>query len=286
VNPLLRCLLLASVLLLGCSSKSRPRVYLSMATQPAPKGALVIPGWINGHGPHTFGIDTGASGQVYIDADFAKTLDLPVIDQIQASDGNQDRSQSLDLVRIERFKAAGRETEGIPAVIINSATPENIGFLGFEFFRGRLLIIDFDRNEVRTAKGKLGTPDGRRILRFTVERGTPHIPVSLAGTEIQVHLDTGAEGPLLLPRTWIGKLPLKAPPVLIGRMATLFGEEDLYEATLNGDMTIGMLLWRDPVIRFSDLLDFPNLGRDTLAGCRLTFDQSRDRVRLEPPPPR
>lgn len=267
-------LLLTSAALAACSAPSQP------STAPA----VTVDVWINNQGPYPFGTDTGASGQVYLHPDLAQTLDLPVIDTIQASDGNSDRAQTLDVVRLDAFEAAGVRATGVAAPVIGfgPGSPDTRGFVGFEYFRNHLLTIDLAKGALSTSQGSL-PPRGKRILPYTADRGTPHIPITLAGVDLHAHLDTGADGPLLLPREWIDKLPLKSEPALIGRMATLFGEEDLYEATLDGDLVIGPLRKRNPIIRFSDLLGFPNIGRDVLAGCRLTFDQKNRLMRIDPP---
>jgi len=280
---------------IACSAPPKAPPPASPVTIGEPVDLDRIEVRINGEGPYRFGIDTGASGDAWITDQLARDLALPGVGSASASDGNEDASRTVDLVRIDRLTVGGIAYQNILAPVLPTVEPRRrggrrrapgtVGSLGFQLFRNHLLTLDMPRGEFRVEAGALPPSDGVHILPYQTDRGTPFVPIHVAGRRFDGHLDTGAEGGVLLPRAWAERLPLREEPRRIGRMRTLFSEADVYAASLDGTLRIGPIEVENPRIAFSDLLDHVNLGRDVFAGAVLTFDQRRKRVRIALPEP-
>jgi len=289
---LARLLLVAALLVALPSCASRRAETLATTTEAIPIGHSVdldrIEVWIDGSGPFLFGIDTGASGDAWITQDLADQLGLPRVGSASASDGNDDVARTVSLVRIERFSVAGVAFRNVVAPVLPTVEPDDdgpgaVGSLGFELFRDHLLTLDLHRDELRVEVGALPAPDGLNVLPYDTDRGTPFIPIQLASLRTTGHLDTGAEGGLLVPRNVADELPLATTPRRVGQMKTLFNQADVFGATLDGQARVGPIVLDEPRLGFSDLLDHVNIGRDVFEDTVLTFDQKRRRVRIVRP---
>ena len=66
----------------------------------------------------------------------------------------------------------------------------------------------------------------------------------------------------------------------VGPASTLFNQDTLWGATLNGTLTVGPWQIHFPALSFSELITEPILGRRFMEQYVLTFDTSNHRVQL------
>lgn len=238
---------------------------------------------INGQGPFSFGFDTGASGDAWVSRALVRRLNLPTIDRMRVSDGSGVNSRDVETVRIDSLAVGAALFERLRAPVLGEGPkqdddPEPYGTLGFELFRAYLLTLDYPQNELRVATGQLPVADGRTVLNYVLDSGTPHIEIDLAGRRLRASIDSGSGGGLILPRSFADRLPLRGPLRSTGKVASSLGVFDLFQGELAGDLNIGAFALPQPVLFFSDLVNVPNVGRSIIRSFEVTFDQRNLRI--------
>lgn len=239
---------------------------------------------INDRGPYEFGFDTGQSVPALLFARTASELQLPVVDEARASDGNDGASRTLNLARIDRLGLGSATFANVPTLVMDRESaerPGDAGALGFPLFADHLLTLDYPAGRVRVFSGELPRPDGRTVLSYEPVNGLPSVRFRVGDLALSAIIDSGSQGEILLPLRYAKQLKLKEPPRIVGRMHTLFGEFDLLRARLNGSVWIGKHEVVGPDLMFSEHFSEANLGRGVLRHFRVTFDQRNHRIRLE-----
>lgn len=240
-----------------------------------------IPVYVGDRGPYPFGFDTGQSTPCIVSRPLAERLGLEIVGQSPIDDGSGRNSLSVDLVDVPALTVGGVTFPPSIGVVLD--TPQHGGVLGFPLFEGELLTID--GRTLSFEPGELPEPDGRTILPFTMPQGIPVVEIELAGVRTPAVIDSANPRFLSLPTAMIDELPLEGEPEVVGRMATLFNEFDLLEATLDGDLVIGGHRFPRPRLDFNDVLPDVNVGSGLLEQLAVTFDQRNGRLRLLGPPP-
>jgi hypothetical protein len=157
------------------------------------------------------------------------------------------------------------------------------GVLGFGLFAGCLLTLDYPANVVRMARGELPPANGRDVLAFTRERGIPTARITVAGRDMDAHVDAGFMGGISLPEAEAGRLPLSAPPKVVGRGQTLGNSFEIKAAPLDGDFGFGGVVLERPMVEFQPVFPMANVGARILRDLVLTFDQKNNRMRVAKP---
>ena len=238
---------------------------------------------INGQGPFSFGLDTGASGDAWVTRALVTKLNLPLMDRMRVSDGSGLNSRDTGTVLIDTLRLGDLSFERVRAPVLGDGPQpgdetEAYGTLGFELFRDYLLTLDYTQNQFRVAKGQLPPADDETVLNFSLDFGAPHIEIAVAGQRMRASLDSGSGGGVILPRSMAERLPLKGPLRSGGKVASSLGSFDLFQGELSGDLKIGTFTFPQPVLFFSDLVTIPNLGRNIIRTFAVTFDQRNRRV--------
>lgn len=169
-------------------------------------GRIYLDAQVNGQGPYTFAIDTGASGVGRADASLVAELSLPSTGASETSDGVT--TSAVDTVRIASLVLGGLERSDVTVITrdYRSRVSEEAAFagiLGREFFADGLLVIDFPARRIAFYRnrelpaGKAGAMSYDRAFR---------IPVSIGELETTANLDTGANITLVIPDTLVDEL--------------------------------------------------------------------------------
>jgi len=240
-----------------------------------------IPVFVGDAGPFPFGFDTGQSTPCIVSRSLAERLGLEIVGQSPIDDGSGRNSLAVDLVEVPALTLGGVTFPPSIGVVLD--TPQHGGVLGFPLFEGELLTID--GRTLRFEPGELPEADGETILPFTMPQGIPVVEIELAGVRTPAVIDSANPRFLSLPTAMIDELPLEGEPEVVGRMATLFNEFDLLEATLDGDLVLGGHRFPRPRLDFNDVLPDVNVGSGLLEELVVTFDQRNGRLRLLKPPP-
>ena len=136
-----------------------------------------------------------------------------------------------------------------------------VGVIGPNLFPRSLVYLELGWNRVRLRdKSVSAAPAGA---------GTPYLGPpddSLPATDVELPggvtaraiMDSGATFPFSLPLAMVDRVPLEAPPRLIGQARSVSGEQPVYGARLRGTVRIGPVTLVNPDIEF--------FGRDTIVG--------------------
>lgn len=239
---------------------------------------------INGGDPVRFILDTGAGGSV-VDKGLAEELGLPVVGEQRLMSPVGEKAMSVSRVRMEKAGIAGITLHGLEAATMDLASyfrssdgPR--GVLSSRVFTGLLLSFDYPGDRLVVRQGSLGAADGKEIFQFNKEETFITIPVSVAGTTVNTHIDTGSPSAITLPGRYAETLPLKSEPAVIGRARLVDGEVDILGAQLEGTMAIGRHTFENPQVKFADKFPAGNIGYGILRDFELTLDWANARVRL------
>jgi len=243
---------------------------------------------VNGQGPFTFGIDTGASGAAWVTKALVEKLKLPLADGLVIADGSGLKGHRADGARVEAITLGSLSFNQLTATVLGEGPTQEregevYGTLGFELFRDYVVTLDYPAQQLRIATGQLPVPDGKRVLSYRLDRGSAYIPVEIGGVALEASIDSGNMGGVLLPLSLSNKVPLRAPLQRAGRVVSVLHEFDLFRAELDGDLRIGEITISRPTVYFSDLVRAPNVGRGVIRSFAVMFDQPHMRVQFRQP---
>jgi hypothetical protein len=261
-----------------------------------PEGALVLPllDWgnrpiveltINGTGPHRFILDTGAMTTV-IDIGLAEEISLPEVGTDELKSPVADEPMLVPRVSMMKATLGGIIINDLGASVMNLAgmfgsedAPR--GVLSARVFSGALLVIDYPNERIVVRAGELGPSDGARIFQYDESDGFPSLTLSVAGTEIKAHLDTGSPATFSLPGEYMKSLPLESEPIHRGTARLVDTEVKLYGAMLDGSIQVGEYTFEKPDITFGEGLPAGNVGYGFLSRFSVTLDMKNKRVQLD-----
>jgi hypothetical protein len=246
---------------------------------------------VNGEGPFLFLIDTGAGGApARADKSLVDRLHLTPVGTFPLDDGTPAAAAAgarmdkyvLHSVRIGSMTF--REVEAPSREYNSSRSKRRIdGILGYQLFQGCTVTLDYARSRVSLSSARLRP--GPSVIRYGTDDGGPRLGVMFAGHPLQANLDTGDDGGFTLPARAAAALPLSGVPKIVGHGRSANNEFEIREAPLNGDVTLGKVLWRSPSVAFADPFDNVNIGSAALQELSISFDPGRKLVKLKPSPP-
>jgi hypothetical protein len=160
------------------------------------------------------------------------------------------------------------------------------GILSAAVFPGYLLTYDYPGKRILIKKGALEAADSRSIFQYAEDQILPTVPVSIAGHNLQVHLDTGSPFGLVLPVKFLTELPLASQPREAGRVRTGGGEFSVSSARVDGTIELGKYKLDPGEVRFSDARPGPgpsigNLGYEVLWHFVVTLDSQNRRIKID-----
>lgn len=256
-------LILATSLLLAASSP----VEVVVPSETC-GGLFVVPLSVGDGEPLHLLLDTGASRTFVDPAAMRRLAGRPVAaGKVTIEDA---RLGSFTLGRVEAF--------ALPMGDLGLAIGRRIdGILGFPAFKDVMLTLDYRREEVRLARGRLPAVDGKTVLRDTGAR-RPQLKISVDGRRLELLLDSGAHsGFLLKPKD---RLRWEVRPRPIKVVWTYYGSRTDLGGRMRGSVRVGPLTFEDPLVTLGD--------RERLAGRKVmrhfvwTFDQRHRRIRMLP----
>lgn len=294
LRPPILALLALLALLAGCSSS--PRAAPSTAVlNNAPDGVLTLPSrrcanyflldvQLNGRGPFTMVLDTGASQTVVTPrvADLLKSDTRPANMYAEGSQGKRqdvDRVLSVRSLRIgdAEFRAFDAITLDLSRIQATLGSPVD-GILGAPAFADVLLTIDYPRSAIRVSHGALPPADGARVHDLAAG-DAPMIEARVAGKRRRFLLDTGKAGAISV-RDFDRQI-FANPPATIAQGVAIGGSYILRAGRLAGDITLGDITFHHPVVESSDASDL--IGAEALKSFIVTLDLRHRRVSLVGP---
>lgn len=152
---------------------------------------LLAPVTINGQGPYSFLLDTGAN---------ASCISQRLLTELSLPPGPPTRVHTVVGVRtrasvvIDRLQVGARDRRRVRAPTLPIRGPEVDGVLGVDWLKGQRLVLDFKRAAIEITRSKaeqssLGTvivPAKRRLGQLTI------VDADLSGERISAMIDSGA----------------------------------------------------------------------------------------------
>jgi CubicO group peptidase (beta-lactamase class C family) len=240
---------------------------------------------VDGKGPYLFAIDTGAAGTARIDAALAEKLGLARVGEARGGDPSGRNAQVMPIVAIATIDVGGARFEGVHAAARDMKAmppmPDGSvadGILGFGLFAECLLTLDYPGAAVRIARGEVAA--GPDALAFTLDRGVPTIPITVAGRAFEAYVDSGFRGGLSLPESESARLPLAGPLAVVGRARTVSNTFEVKGATLDGDASMGPIALARPAVEFQPVFTHATVGPKVLGALVVTSDQRNGPLRM------
>lgn len=247
-------------------------------------GRVYLQARVNGAGPHTFAIDTGASGLGCADASLKAALGLEVIGAVRNSDGFM--AACADTVHPDPLDAGGVVRADLDVITrdYSSKAPEGAeiaGIIGRDVVADGLLVIDFPGRTV--SFGRSRSVPANTLGALAYERPF-RVPVMIGGHLVEANLDTGAGAAMVFPRALHGTVaggPLEAA----GQGSLSNTAISLDRGRLLSLVRIGDLAVPDIEVHVPD--EFPELfaGAEALHRHVLAFDPRTQRAAVCPARP-
>lgn len=288
------CLVLGALVVGGCGSVDSPSA-LKGAPEEAVLGTaeVVLPtrrcanyflveAYLNGRGPFTLVLDTGAS-QTVVSPRIAELLkdDARPVDLY--AEGSQGKRQDIrSVVRVRELRLGEAKLHGFDAITLDLSKIQATlgarvdGILGYPAFGDVLLTIDYPNSTVKIARGSLAEPDGRRVLRLA-DSDRPTIIAQVNGKKRRLLIDSGKAGGFSLSN--FESQEFLNPPATIALGVAIGGSFVLRAGRLAGDITFGDVTYRRPVVEDSDASDL--IGAEAMKSFAVVFDARRRRVAFE-----
>ncbi|WP_371314033.1 aspartyl protease family protein [Hyphomonas sp.] len=236
---------------------------------------------VNGQGPFTFAVDTGASGLGRADASLTDELNLPFADKAESSDGVT--VSDVDTVKIDSLNVGGLIRTDLELISrdYSSSAPagaEISGIVGRDFFDDGLLVIDFPNKTLTYSKTiGLSTVNEGSIVYERPYR----IPVTIGDVKVEANLDTGAGVALVLPQALYDQVS-SAPLETAGRARLTNTTVETGLGIVSGPITIGETVTSNVEARVSERFPEPVVGGHILQAYVIAIDQRSKRVAVCP----
>ena len=154
-------------------------------------------------------------------------------------------------------------------------------FLPFRTFKNYLLTLDFPKQEIRIARGRLPPPDDKTIFDARGPDRRPYLEVSIAGHDHRLLVDSGASGSISIHEnrefSWVSPLV----PASVGQGMTKLFFSDI--GRLDATVEIAGVGIRQPLVRI--VADTELIGSKIMRPFAWTFDQKSRRLRITPASP-
>lgn len=244
-------------------------------------GRIYVKANVNGTGPYTFAIDTGASGMGRADASLTSALGLKIDKQGATSDGVN--TATVEMAHFKTLELGGFARNDFDVIMrdySSNAKPGAAmsGIIGREFFGDGLLIIDYPTRTLSFSRKQGLSQKEKGLLRY--ERAF-RVPASIGDLQVEGHLDTGVNVSFVLPKALFDKLG--GGTLEKASKGTLTNTQiETGRATIRGPFKIGEASLSDVEVRVSDR--FPELlvGALFLQNFTVLIDQRSKSVAVCP----
>jgi hypothetical protein len=228
---------------------------------------------VNGRGPYTFLIETGAR-LVGVSPEIADSLHLRRI-------GGPDDYPEYWVDEITLGAAAFRK---LPASAFSLSMKGIDGVLGLPLYQDVLLTLDYPHGKLRLERGQLPEPDQREVLPLSRVGDFWGLPFAIGGRQLVGVLDTQAPNGLGLAPSTAAQLPFHGELEVIGKAGVGLGETEVRGGELTAPLIIGRYEFPHPFVAVRTLPPLfpgePTIGNGVLRNFVVTVDQRNARLAL------
>ncbi len=237
---------------------------------------------INGQGPYSFILDTGAGGSV-IDKTVAEKLNLLVIgtDSVSTPGGE---GFEADIVKADSmlFGDALLTDVGLTILDLSGAFvmgASMAGILSYRHFSNVLLTIDYESESISFEPGELNIEEPNTI-QYRYSEEIIEIIVKINGKNYPLYLDTGSPGVMTLPKDVADRLEFESTPVVKHKARLVDRTVDIYEGKLKGEIQFAGVTLLDPIVSIIDL-ESGQIGQGFFRDKALVIDQKNNLIRIK-----
>ncbi len=318
----------APLVLASCAQLSPRRVVSvnlldtePVAPLPAPDGGaqletafdearrMTVPVYLNGRGPYSFVVDTGANRSV-VSRELAATLNLPSAGEVEVH--GIAGAEPAPMVGLRTFRVGETSTVGLVLPTLPRGKLGADGLLGVDVLRGRRVFLDFAANRFEIAPSSVGTEIGRQNnSRIPNQLDPVRVPAQyrfgqlvildaeVGGVRVSAFIDSGSQvtvGNLALRNAVVRQRPefgvrLAPVPLISATGQTAIGEFAPLPTLRLGGLAVNQVMGIFADLHIFDLwklADRPAIlvGIDVLRHFRdVTLDFGRRQLIFSPPLP-
>ena len=270
---------------------------------------MTVPVFVNGRGPYSFVVDTGANRSV-VSRELAAALNLPSAGLVEVH--GIAGAEPAALAGVRTFRVGQTISSGLVLPTLPRGKLGADGLLGVDVLRGRRVFLDFALNRFEIAPSSSGTEIGRqnnsRIPNLLEPVRVPAqyrfgqlviVDAQVGEVRVSAFLDSGSQvtvGNIALRDAVIRRLPefgvrLASVPLLSATGQTAMGEFALLPTLRLGGLAVNQVMGIFADLHIFDLWKLADrpailIGIDVLRHFRdVTLDFGRKQVIFTPPLP-
>jgi predicted aspartyl protease len=257
---------------------------ITIATTVTSSGLMFAGVRVNGAGPFTFLIDTGANSTV-ISPTIGSLFPDSAVGTANTTSGAIGGTLATRIFKIDSITMGSVAFENFQATEIDlGPTTSGLGFvvdgiLGLPLFRAIAMTLDFPNSSLRLRNSFLGPTDDCNILAITANASALiTFPMTIAGRNTQALLDTGNNSFLLLPNSFgslsfVGQTQMSTATTVTGTFSVLNG------CLAPNSVSLGCFNFSNPCVGVGG--DLVNFGTEGLSVFKVTVDQPVRRLAFE-----
>lgn len=238
---------------------------------------------IDGKGPFTLGIDTGAPGYLSVTKAIAQAIGLKVAGLGVAVDPSGRNPIPITRYHVGAATLAGltfHDVEAEEQPVLGGNGPALDGVLGMNLFDGYTLVLDFKQRQVGLSTLRLPPADGLTVLDYP-PGGLIRLDVRIGDVVLPAHLDTGQQiTALMAPADQIPRLATRGQPRKIGEAHTVSETIEMFAVGLDAPVRVGAVPLPVTEVAYPTVVPVANIGSMALQAMTLRIDRPSRRLQL------
>ena len=238
---------------------------------------------IEGKGPFTLAIDTGAPGHLHLSERVATAVGLAVVGEAMASDPSGRTPVATPVYKVKELTLGGLtlldlEADGLPPMGPSGGTLD--GILGMDLFDAFTLTLDFKGRQVGLASESLPPADGLTIFDYPAGP-LIELRLKIGDVPLTTHLDTGqSRTPLMVPQELVAKLATHGEARKIGQARTVSQVIEVFSIALDSPVSLGAVRFPVTEVYYPTVIPTGNLGSAALQAMTVRIDRPNRRLRF------
>jgi hypothetical protein len=238
---------------------------------------------LDGKGPFTLGIDTGAPGYLHISQAVAHAAGLAIAGVSIMSDPS-----GMKPALVPRYRVGGLSFGGVTFLDLDADELPSLGatgaaldgVLGMDLFDTFTLMLDFKERLVTLSPTRLPVPDGQTV--FAYDPGPfIQLPLQIGEVTVPTHLDTGqTRSALMVPQDLVGKLATRGEAKRVGAAHTVSQTLDMFSVALDTTVRLGAVRFPISDVEYPTVVPIANLGAPALQSMSVLIDRPSRRIRF------
>ncbi|MHC4977071.1 MAG: retropepsin-like aspartic protease, partial [Planctomycetota bacterium] len=223
-------------------------------------GMPLVDVMINGDGPYTFLIDTGA-GATLVTTSFASELGLEATGTTEIGDPTDPEAVEVSTFELESLTLGDVRFETVGVTEIPDDTSHGMfqGIIGLGLVRDFTFSLDLANDALTLSDETLVEGDGS-VEYILADDNLVMLDIELGEATIECHLDTGSMAPLMMPSSYLDDVTLAGELRTLGQARTVNGTFELKGARVDDVVNIAGLELGNRVVIFNDHFETGNIG--------------------------